>query len=196
LNKWVALHRSKLELYVDILGVLARDGPLKSAQLLHKANVNCSAPNEKLNFLMRQNLVEEKAIKQKHLGYAITKRGATVLGHLRELKAAKFTVRKPPSKHSNKDRFSNTRSQGRRRIIGNFIRTLRAAGGVVDSPAFLDLMKETKAEMNLDQIRDAELLSIRAQMEEMGYIRRTTDTGTELWVLTLEGLKFVERRHS
>jgi predicted transcriptional regulator len=36
------VRRSKLEMYVDILSVLAHRGPLKLTHVMYKANVNCS----------------------------------------------------------------------------------------------------------------------------------------------------------
>jgi len=81
------LRRSKLEMYVDILKVLARNGPLKLTHIMYKANVNCSVLKEYLDFLIAQNLVEEKTVGKKRIVYAITERGITVLKYFRELKA-------------------------------------------------------------------------------------------------------------
>lgn len=80
------MRRSKLEMYVDILKVLARHGPLKLTHIMYKANVNCSVLKEYLNFLMQQNLIEEKTVGKKRIVYAITQRGITVLKYFRELK--------------------------------------------------------------------------------------------------------------
>ena len=80
------MRRSKLEMYVDILKVVARHGPLKLTHIMYKANVNCSVLKEYLNFLMQQNLIEEKTVGKKRIVYAITQRGITVLKYFRELK--------------------------------------------------------------------------------------------------------------
>jgi len=80
------LRRSKLEMYVDILKVLARSGPLKLTHIMYKANVNCSVLKEYLGFLIANNLVEEKTVGKKRIVYAITERGITVLKYFRELK--------------------------------------------------------------------------------------------------------------
>lgn len=80
------MRRSKLEMYVDILKVLARHGPLKLTHIMYKANVNCSVLKEYLDFLMQQNLIEEKTVGKKRIVYAITQRGLTVLKYFRELK--------------------------------------------------------------------------------------------------------------
>jgi predicted transcriptional regulator len=54
---------------------------------MYKANVNCSVLKEYLDFLIAQNLVEEKTVGKKRIVYAITERGITVLKYFRELKS-------------------------------------------------------------------------------------------------------------
>ncbi|MFQ5621710.1 MAG: winged helix-turn-helix domain-containing protein [Candidatus Nanoarchaeia archaeon] len=86
------MRRSKLEMYVDILKVLARHGPLKLTHVMYKANVNCSVLKQHLDFLIQQNLVEEQIIRKKRnktgVVYAITERGRTVLRYFREVNRA------------------------------------------------------------------------------------------------------------
>ena len=65
-------------------------------------------------------------------------------------------------------------------FVRSFIKILNAAGGVMDGRTYVDMINETKTEMNLERVKAFRLLSIRADME------------TELWTLTLEGLKFAE----
>ena len=48
------MRRSKLEMYVDILSVLALRGPLKLTHIMYKANVNCSILKEYLESLIQQ----------------------------------------------------------------------------------------------------------------------------------------------
>jgi len=96
------MRRSKLEMYIDILKVLARHGPLKLTHIMYKANVNCSVLKEYLEFLIKQNLVEERTVGKKRIVYAITDRGITVLKYFRELQAVLPLVeesrsRLPPS---------------------------------------------------------------------------------------------------
>ena len=81
------MRRSKFEMYIDILKVLAHRGPLKLTHIMYKANVNCSVLKEYLDFLIQQGLVEEKTIGKKRIVYAITERGTTVLKYFRELKS-------------------------------------------------------------------------------------------------------------
>jgi len=73
-------------MYVDILFVLARKGPLKLTHIMYKANVNCSVLTEYLGFLIQKGLVEERTIRKSRTVYAITQRGITVLKYFGELK--------------------------------------------------------------------------------------------------------------
>jgi len=80
------MRRSKLEMYVDILKVLAHRGPLKLTHIMYKANVNCNVLREYLDFLLKQNLVEERKLGKSRTVFAITQKGITVLRNFRELK--------------------------------------------------------------------------------------------------------------
>jgi predicted transcriptional regulator len=80
------MRRSKLEMYIDILKVLAHRGPLKLTHIMYKANVNCSVLKEYLDFLIKQNLVEERTVGKRRVVYAVTQRGIMVLKYFRELK--------------------------------------------------------------------------------------------------------------
>ena len=82
------MRRSKLEMYIDILTVLAHRGPLKLTHIMYKANVNCSVLIEFLNFLMQKELIEERTVRKQRTVYAITQRGLTVLKYFGELKRA------------------------------------------------------------------------------------------------------------
>jgi predicted transcriptional regulator len=73
-------------MYIDILKVLAHRGPLKLTHIMYKANVNCSVLKEYLDFLIKQNLVEERNIGKRRIVYMVTQRGITVLKYFRELK--------------------------------------------------------------------------------------------------------------
>ncbi len=80
------MRRSKLEMHVDILAVLAIRGPLKLTHIMYKANVNCSILKEYLESLTNQGLIEERNLGKRRVAYAITKKGVTVLEYFRELK--------------------------------------------------------------------------------------------------------------
>ena len=85
------MRRSKLEIHIDILRALACHGRLKPTHITYKANVNCSALKECLDFLVERNLVKEQMINKKRQTrkyYAITERGLTVLKNVREINNA------------------------------------------------------------------------------------------------------------
>jgi predicted transcriptional regulator len=74
-----------MEMHLDILMTLAQKGPLKLTHIMYKANVNCSVLKEYLDFLMQQELVEEKTLKKERIVYTITDKGLKVLKYFREL---------------------------------------------------------------------------------------------------------------
>ena len=86
------MRRSKMEMYIDILRVLAKNGPLKLTHVMYKANVNCSVLKANLDFLINQNLIEEQiTIKKRNktkIRYAITEKGRTVIGYFNEINVA------------------------------------------------------------------------------------------------------------
>lgn len=82
------MRRSKLEMYVDILTVLAQRGPLKLTHIMYKANVNCSVLKENLDFLLKQSLVEQRTVRKQKVVFAVTQKGITVLKYFKELKQA------------------------------------------------------------------------------------------------------------
>lgn len=73
-------------MYLDILGVLARSGELKLTHIMYETNVNCCILREYLDFLMKQNLVQERTVGRQRVVYLITQRGLTVLRYYGELK--------------------------------------------------------------------------------------------------------------
>ena len=86
LKRGVYMRRSKLEMYIDILKTLAQRGPLKLTHIMYKANVNCSVLKEYLDFLIEQQLVEEKTVGKKRIVYVVSEKGLQVLKYFRELK--------------------------------------------------------------------------------------------------------------
>jgi predicted transcriptional regulator len=83
--------RSKLEIYVDVLRVLAWHGPLKLTHVMYKVNVNCTVLKEFLDSLSQQNLIEEHVVRKKKgqkTVYDITERGRTALTYFREITMA------------------------------------------------------------------------------------------------------------
>ena len=85
------MRRSKLEIHIDILRALAYHGRLKPTHITYKANVNCSALKECLDFLIERNLIKEQSIsrrKQTRKYYAITDLGLTALRNVKEINKA------------------------------------------------------------------------------------------------------------
>jgi predicted transcriptional regulator len=79
------MRRSKLEIYIDILDVLALKGQLKLTHIMYKSNVNCKVLKEQLEFLMKNNLVEERILRKERIVYGITQKGIQVLKYFREI---------------------------------------------------------------------------------------------------------------
>ena len=81
-----------MEMYIDILKVLAQNGPLKLTHVMYKANVNCSVLKQNLDFLMKQSLIEEQIKRRKRnkikIRYAVTERGRTVLKYFNQVDEA------------------------------------------------------------------------------------------------------------
>jgi len=92
------MRRSKLEIYIDILRALAYHGRLKPTHITYKANVNCSALKECIEFLVERNLVKEQMIgkkRQKRKVYAITEQGLTALRNVKEINKALHVFEDP-----------------------------------------------------------------------------------------------------
>jgi len=86
------MRRSKLETHIDILEALARQGPLKLTLITYEVDVSYSLLKQYLNFLIKQDLVEDPTLRKKKHGaeavYAITERGRIVVRHFKKLNAA------------------------------------------------------------------------------------------------------------
>jgi predicted transcriptional regulator len=79
------MRRSKLEMYVDVLDVLAQKGPQKPTHIMYQANFNPNSLKESLNFLIKQKLIEEKAVGKNSTVYTNTARGTAILKFFKEL---------------------------------------------------------------------------------------------------------------
>ena len=78
-KRGLTVRRSKLEMNMDILRILASQGPRKLTQLIHKTDLSQSVLKQHLGFLIQQNLVEEQNLGKNKIFYAITERGLKVL---------------------------------------------------------------------------------------------------------------------
>jgi len=79
------MRRSKLELHVEILKLLARKGPLQLNHLMSQGNVNCNILREHLGFLIKQGLIEEVIVDKNNVVYANTDRGTSVIRFFEQL---------------------------------------------------------------------------------------------------------------
>ncbi|MEJ2272354.1 MAG: winged helix-turn-helix domain-containing protein [Candidatus Bathyarchaeota archaeon] len=79
------MRRSKMEMHLDILRILAQKGPLKLTHIMYKANVNCSVLKEYLDFLIKEDLIKEKILKKERIVYELTEKGLKVIKYFREL---------------------------------------------------------------------------------------------------------------
>ena len=71
-------------MYVDILRVLARKGPLKLTHVMYKANVNCKVLKGYLDYLLKHGLVEMRIVGKASVVFVVTQRGITVLKYFHE----------------------------------------------------------------------------------------------------------------
>ena len=79
------MRRSKLEIYIDLLNVLALKGQLKITDIIDKSNANCNVQMEQLEFLVKNSLVEEKSVEKEIAAFAITDKGIHVLKFFGEI---------------------------------------------------------------------------------------------------------------
>jgi predicted transcriptional regulator len=93
------MRRSKLEMYIAILSVLANKGPMKLTHIMYKANVNCSVLKDNLDFLIKQKLVEERTIKE-HTIFVVTQRGINVLRYFKEIIKSLPIIEESPNQTS------------------------------------------------------------------------------------------------
>ncbi len=82
------MRRSKLEMCVGILSVLAQRGPLKLTHIMYKANLNCNVLKDNLDFLLKQELITERIIRRDNTVFAVTQSGINVLKYFKEITKA------------------------------------------------------------------------------------------------------------
>ena len=79
------MKRSKLEIYLDILAMLALKRQLKLKHLMSKLKVNCKSLKEQIDFLIKNGLVEKKILEKDQVFYALTPSGKAILKAFREI---------------------------------------------------------------------------------------------------------------
>jgi len=88
------MRKSKLEAYGDILGTLVKK-PLTVDSVAYEANMDCVILRQRLDFLIKSGLIEERDSGKKTV-YAITERGTAVfrvLNFQRYLEKVANTIR-------------------------------------------------------------------------------------------------------
>jgi len=73
------VQKSKLEVNLDILKILASQGPMGLTKLMNKAQLSQDVLEQHLDFLVLQNLVEEQNLGKDETFHIITERGLRVL---------------------------------------------------------------------------------------------------------------------
>jgi len=71
------MRKSKLESYEDILQALV-SSPLTLDRIAYETNMNCEIVRQRLDFLARNGLIEERESRKKNL-FATTEKGAAVI---------------------------------------------------------------------------------------------------------------------
>jgi predicted transcriptional regulator len=80
------MRKSKLEMDIDILSVLAENEGLSQTHLMSRSNVNRHEIKEQLDFLTQNGLVETKTLENGNTVYFITARGTEILRSFVEIK--------------------------------------------------------------------------------------------------------------
>jgi predicted transcriptional regulator len=73
------MQRSKLKVCIEILCILASNGPMKSTQLMTKVELNKTRLEQHLRLLKNRDLVERQNLGENQIFYVATERGLTVL---------------------------------------------------------------------------------------------------------------------
>ena len=77
--------RSKLELYGDILKVLADKGPLKLTAIVYETKVNGNVLKGYLDFLIKQGLADKQTVRNQLVVFTVTQRGIKVLKYFKKM---------------------------------------------------------------------------------------------------------------
>jgi predicted transcriptional regulator len=93
-KKKTCMRRSKLEMEIDMLSILAQKGPLKVTHLMYKTNVNCDVLSKNLVFLIKQGLIEMRNVGRDSRVYSITALGLTLLKSWKGIKQMLPTIEK------------------------------------------------------------------------------------------------------
>jgi predicted transcriptional regulator len=82
------LNRLRLEIYVDILQVLSRNGPLSLSQVMREAHLSSNALRGYLNLLVQEGLIEKRIAAKRSQIYSVNPNGTNVVEYFGESKKA------------------------------------------------------------------------------------------------------------
>jgi len=85
----MVLRRSRLERHVDVLKVIARDGPIRQTHIMYKANLSWQELKQDLQTLEALRLVTQTA-ESDGLVYSITALGRDLLEHIAQVENTLF----------------------------------------------------------------------------------------------------------
>jgi predicted transcriptional regulator len=80
------IRRSKIEVFADIIKVVADEGEVKRTRLMYKANLAWKVLKEALDFLEKRGILKSEE-KEARIVMTLTDEGYTVLNRLRELES-------------------------------------------------------------------------------------------------------------
>jgi predicted transcriptional regulator len=80
------MRKTKLEIYVGVLKILAQNDSVKTSNVADELNISTDELKIYLDFLLKQYLVDEQKLSYNRVVYSITQRGIRVLKYFKELK--------------------------------------------------------------------------------------------------------------
>jgi predicted transcriptional regulator len=75
-----------MQMCISTLEALVYNGPLRITRITYKANVNCSSLKPILDYLIQNELVEERTLRESKVFYVATPKARTVLSYFNKLK--------------------------------------------------------------------------------------------------------------
>ncbi|MCP8304576.1 MAG: hypothetical protein H3Z50_03780 [archaeon] len=85
--------RSKLERLIDILKVIASEGPVRQTHIMYRANLTWNELKNDLQWLMDLDLIERTTMRE-GVVYKITRAGLDILSHFEMVESALKTTRR------------------------------------------------------------------------------------------------------
>ena len=80
------MRRTKLEMYIDVLKIVAQSGSLNLSNFARESNISSSGLKKHLDFLLAQGMLEKQKVGKQKTTYSIAEKGIKVLRYFNELK--------------------------------------------------------------------------------------------------------------